>query len=467
MNATVQNNLYYESTGFVSMATSLFPNFLYLNNQSVSTEANLSNAANSFSSVQGQNNWSYQYNAGSSWANISPYDSVNARWGSNGYVSRFNLLPDTCSSCWIARAWTASTAGSISLRGRALKYDSNGGDGVKIRITKNGSVVWPTNGTPQAIGASDLSGYNTNLDDLAVNAGDVVRFELNNGGNGNATNDLLSWAPTVAYTSDIRIVDDSYNNITYSGTWDTAGGLDPNYWLSSSSHFSNTTGAYAQYSCTSCREILWHSTKGPDQGIANLYVDGTFITTIDMYASAKENSKVRFGTGVFGSAGAHTLKVEVSGSRNASALSNYAEVDAFQEVVSPSPTLVDDTSSSITYSGTFGNTSGLSTSTWVDGTSHYSNSTSAYAQYSCTSCREIIWNATKSPDQGITNIYIDGSFITTIDLYASAREISRARFGTGAFGGLGAHTLRIEVSGNKNVNASNYFTEIDAFQELK
>jgi hypothetical protein len=455
MTATVQDNLYYEPTGFVSMTSSIFPSFSYSNNRSASI-GDLSSTANSFSSVQGQNNWSYQYNAGSSWANISPYDSGNARWGSNGYVSRFNLLPDTCSSCWIARAWTAPSAGSISLRGRALKLDSSGGNGVKIKITKNGNIVWPTNGTPQAIGANDLSGYNTKLDDLAVNAGDVIRFEVNNNGNSNATNDLTSWAPTVAYTSDTRIIDNSYNNVTYSGFWEKSGGLDPNYWLSSSSHYSNTTGAYAQYSCTSCREILWQSTKNSDQGIANLYVDGTLVTTIDMYASTRENSKVRFGTGVFGSAGAHTLKVEVSGSKNASAASNYLEIDAFHEVLAPSPTLLDDISSRITYSGSFANTTGLSTATWVDGTSHYSNTTGAYAQYSCTSCRQIIWNATKSPDQGIAKIYIDGSLITTIDMYASSREGSRARFGT----------LRVEVSGSKNSNASNTYLEIDAFQEL-
>jgi len=39
------------------------------------------------------------------------------------------------------------------------------------------------------------------LDSVSVTAGDIIRFEVNNGGSANSKNDLTSWAPTVAYTA--------------------------------------------------------------------------------------------------------------------------------------------------------------------------------------------------------------------------------------------------------------------------
>jgi hypothetical protein len=364
--------------------------------------------------------------------------------------------------------WTAPSTGSISLRGRALKNDTAGGDGVKIRISKNATVIWPANGTPQALGASDLDGYNTNLDAVSVTSGDQIRFEVNNGGSGNASNDLTSWAPTVAYasstSSSLAVFDDTDTGITYRGTWGLSSGLNQSTWISGTSHYSNSTGAYAQYTCSSCQEILWNATKSPDAGNVKIYIDGTLVTSLDMYAATREGSRVRFGTGVFGTAGQHTLKLEVSGTKNPSSSNTYLEVDAFQTVNGPS--IVDDPSTNITYSGTFGSSSGLDQNTWVNGTSHYSNSTGAYAQYNCSSCREIVWSATKSPDQGIAKLYVDGVLVTTLDMYASAREGSRARFGTGVFGNPGPHTLKVEVSGSKNASATNTYLEIDAFQSV-
>jgi hypothetical protein len=218
----------------------------------------------------------------------------------------------------------------------------------------------------------------------------------------------------------------------------------------------------ASYTCTSCNEIEWDSTKSPDVGIANVSVDGTLVTSIDLYASARQLSRARFGTGVFGSLGSHTLTVTVSGTKNPSATAAYIEIDAFQAMTSA--LLTDDTSGAISYSSGWGSASGLDTTTWFDGTSHYSNTTSASATYSCTSCVEIEWDATKSPDSGIANLYVDGSLVTTIDMYASARQVTRMRFGTGVFGSPGAHSLKIEVSGTKNSAATADYVEIDGFQ---
>ena len=156
------------------------------------------NAAFDFADTQGVRQWRTQYyTAAGGWLDITPYDSANQRWGTNGYVSRFALRPDTCATCSIARAWTAPTTGTIAVRGQVLK-EALGGDGVSVRITHNGNQVWPPTAGARSLGASDNVGYNTTVT-LPVTAGDVIRFEVTDGGNGDATSDTTAWTPSIAY----------------------------------------------------------------------------------------------------------------------------------------------------------------------------------------------------------------------------------------------------------------------------
>lgn len=156
------------------------------------------NAAFDFADTQGMRQWRAQYYTPTGgWHDITPYDNTNQRWGNNGYVSRFALKPDTCATCPIARAWIAPTAGTIAIRGRVLK-EALGGDGVSARITRNGNQVWPTKGGTRYLGSSDKVGHDTTAT-LVVSPGDVVRFEVTDGGNGDATSDTTAWSPSIAY----------------------------------------------------------------------------------------------------------------------------------------------------------------------------------------------------------------------------------------------------------------------------
>jgi hypothetical protein len=468
MTGVARDNLYFEPTGFASGTPS---GWSLTNNRTVNAAPDLYHAGFQFGTVQGTNRWSYQATTGGAYSNLT-FDNVNYRWGTaNSHIRQFSILPDACNGCWIARAWTAPKAGTLSLRGRVFKNETSSGDGVLARITRNGTVIWPSTGSAQAIAFNDRSGFDTNLDNITVSVGDVLRFEVNNGGANNAGGDLTSWVPGIGYTvnaqppgpGNLTLLDDTDASLSYlGGGWGVATGLDQTVWVNGTSHYSNTTGASVQYTCPSCQEITWDATKSPEQGIANVYVDGAFVTTVDMYAAARQGSRVRFGTGVFSTPGTHTLKVEISGSKNPSATGTYLEVDAIQAI--NNPTVIDD--SSATYTGSWGAATGLDQNVWVNGTSHYSNATGAAAQYTCSSCREILWSATKSSDQGIANLYVDGTFFTSIDMYASARQGSRVRVGTGVFGAPGQHTLRVEVSGNKNASASNTYLEVDAFQAV-
>ncbi|QGQ95203.1 hypothetical protein EHS13_10045 [Paenibacillus psychroresistens] len=171
----------------------------------INANSGLYNAMNGFSSTQGSGAWTYQYKpSGGSWSNLPYYNAAERNWyqdtvnPSNQKVSVSELHPGTCAACDVARVWTAPSAGTISIRGHLLKTDIGGGDGVLARITKNGSRIWPAS-ADQTITYNDQSGVDSNLDNLIVAAGDLIRFEV--GSNSTNSNDTTSWAPSIAYTS--------------------------------------------------------------------------------------------------------------------------------------------------------------------------------------------------------------------------------------------------------------------------
>lgn len=175
------------------------------------------------------------------------YDSTNQRYGTVGYVSQFDENSDPNSAYWIARAWTAPVAGRISIRGRVLKNDISGGDGVSARITKNGAQIWPVSGGAQAIAYNDQSGYDTNVD-VTVAPGDIIRFEINNGGAGNASDDATSWTPSIAYPSSY-IVNDTDSGLSYAGSgWTAQSGATGYY--NSDFHSDATNGDSVSYNFT-------------------------------------------------------------------------------------------------------------------------------------------------------------------------------------------------------------------------
>jgi hypothetical protein len=196
---TIRDNLYDEPAGFLTSIDADFSAFTVTNNIRVPVSL-ISNAAHDFSGIQGVNDWSYQYSAdGTTWTDLT-YDGIRQTWTPSvsatvPLITRFDQQPDTCPTCEVARVWTAPFTGTVSIRGRILKADIAGGDGIDARITKNGITIWG----PESVAYNDQTGVEANLDDLSVVPGDVIRFVVDNGGSGNTDHDLTSWDPSVAY----------------------------------------------------------------------------------------------------------------------------------------------------------------------------------------------------------------------------------------------------------------------------
>jgi subtilisin len=67
--------------------------------------------------------------------------------------------------------------------------------------------------------------------------------------------------------------------------------------------------------------------------------------------------------------------------------------------------------------------------------------------------RGVAWIASKGPSRGKANVYLDGSFVTQVDLYSSSGHASEIIFGR-SWSGFGSHTLRIDVLGSPSSHPS-------------
>jgi hypothetical protein len=192
-SALIRDNLVYEPGR--PLYHGEFINFTLVNNL-VATQP-LFNAIHGFANVQGQNGWCYQQRTGEgAWANLQNYSEEYSAWMSGGaeasswvgYTEQCTMLPNVA----VARTWQAERAGVVAIRGRAFKSYSEGAV-AKVRITQGDKVIWRSH----RITAAGREGVETNLDNLQVAQGDLIRFEVT----GAAENpmDAVSWAPTVAY----------------------------------------------------------------------------------------------------------------------------------------------------------------------------------------------------------------------------------------------------------------------------
>ncbi|MDP8904628.1 MAG: S8 family serine peptidase [Chloroflexota bacterium] len=91
---------------------------------------------------------------------------------------------------------------------------------------------------------------------------------------------------------------------------------------------STAAGSRATYSFSGTAVALV-STRGPSRGIAEIWLDGTKVATIDLYASSLQTSRVVWASGTL-TAGSHTLQVRVTGTRNPASSGVRVDVDCFQ-----------------------------------------------------------------------------------------------------------------------------------------
>jgi hypothetical protein len=114
-------------------------------------------------------------------------------------------------------------------------------------------------------------------------------------------------------------------SVTYSGFTYAA---DKANWYNTDCHYSNVNGHTATFTFSGTG-VRFISNKKANAGIAKVYIDNVLQQTIDNYSSTELFQQVTYEkTGL--SSGSHTLKIEVTNTKNASATDYYISPDAFE-----------------------------------------------------------------------------------------------------------------------------------------
>jgi hypothetical protein len=121
-----------------------------------------------------------------------------------------------------------------------------------------------------------------------------------------------------------------------------------------------------------------------------------------------------------------------------------------------------ESSSALTYAGTW---TAETLSSAYGGSLNYAGSNGAKAQFSFTGS-SVSWVAPKNADRGKATVWIDGVKDSTIDLYSSSDQPRKVVFVKNDLDASQAHTLEVQVLGNKNAASNGTRVDVDAFTVL-
>ena len=206
---------------------------------------------------------------------------------------------------------------------------NNGQASFAITLKGNKAGITASNGTVAVIKAKVLKAGTVKLNTIGDNSslslsGNTVRVKLANSNGGSISYSSTNINMNLVNYSTTRI-EQNNSKIKYSGSW-------LNYSNSACSNgneaYSYTASSFVAITFTGTG-IRWISDSNASSGIAKVSIDGGAPITIDNYSNSSTFQKVAFEKlGL--SQGTHTLKIEVTGTKNPSAKAANVVVDAFE-----------------------------------------------------------------------------------------------------------------------------------------
>lgn len=125
--------------------------------------------------------------------------------------------------------------------------------------------------------------------------------------------------------------DDQDSRLAYSAGW-THVGAEQDYAKNDyrqTESWADTAGASVSVPFTG-KSVRWIASTAPNHGLADVYIDGTKVATVDGYSTTVVPQQVQFSANDLSDA-AHTLKIVATGQKNASASGAFVAVDAVDE----------------------------------------------------------------------------------------------------------------------------------------
>jgi mannan endo-1,4-beta-mannosidase len=245
------------------------------------------------------------------------------------------------------------------------------------------------------------------------------------------------------------------NQFNYVGSWAYTSQVGA---YNADNHYSNTGNDYYTFIFNG-NQIVLHSINAPNAGIIAVSIDSGAETNIDLYASSRTDDLVVYTSPTLAGS-QHTLKVRVTGTKNVSSSAYYGTADRV-DVYSNPTTIINDN-----ITGT-GNNQFNYVGSWSYGSqtgaynmdNHYSNTTNDYYTVGFVGT-QIVLHSINAPNAGIIAVSIDSGAETNIDLYASSRTDDFVVY-TSPTLASSQHTLKVRVTGTKNVSSSAYYGTAD------
>jgi hypothetical protein len=150
-------------------------------------------------------------------------------------------------------------------------------------------------------------------------------------------------APAVGQTGIHTIViEETSTRISYGGAW--AQENTQRSWSGGTAGLSTTAAATVTLNFTGT-SVKWIGFRGPQTGIARVFLDGALAATVDTFAPSEQiRAAVFFASGLADTS--HTLTIEVSGDKHSLSSGNAVVVDAFE--ITSGVALTDTTPPSVT-----------------------------------------------------------------------------------------------------------------------
>jgi hypothetical protein len=252
-----------------------------------------------------------------------------------------------------------------------------------------------------------------------------------------------------------RVEETALATTVYTGDWFQSHAERP--WSGGTAAVSNAALARATL-IFSGTGVSWLGLRGPQTGIARVYLDGAAQPDVDCYAPTETVQAVLFARSGL-AAGAHTLAIEATGTRNPAATDAFIAVDAFDVEGVPGGRVQETGFPTIVYTGNW--SQGQMQRAWSGGTAALSASAGSHATLLFNGTG-VSWIGLRGPQTGIARVSIDGVPAGDVDTYAAAEQLQAVLF---TRSGLTAdiHILMIDVTGNRNPAATDAFIVVDAF----
>jgi hypothetical protein len=259
--------------------------------------------------------------------------------------------------------------------------------------------------------------------------------------------DVAPAAPPPTFTSGKR-TEQTAASVSYTTGWTQGNRMTA--WSGGTAAVSVTPGARATFNFTGT-SVNWIGLRGPNAGIARVFIDGTLRATVDLYEPFALQAVVFSASGLANAS--HALRIEVTGLHNSASTDSIVAVDAFD-----TRARFEETHSSLNYTETWEVTVSRA---WSEKTAVFTWVTDAHAIFNFTGT-SVRWISYRGPLGGIARVYLDGIFVRDIDTYA-ADETHQAIMYEATGLAPGSHVLTIVNTGQMNPLSRNPYISVDAF----